>query len=66
MPWVVYFKEGEMMSKRYNVWITDEDGRRSLLTYRNRTAWTVRTAIKHAEDFVNVFGYRCSVVLEVE
>lgn len=54
------------MSKKYNVWITDMDGNRSLLTYRDRTAWTFRTALKHAEDFVEKFGYHCSVVLEAE
>ena len=54
------------MSKKYNVWVTDENGQRSLLTYRNRTAWTFRTAIKHAEDFVERYGCRYSVVLEVE
>jgi hypothetical protein len=54
------------MSNKYNVWITDQDGNRSLLTYRDRTAWTFRTAIKHAEDFVEKFGYLYSVVLEVD
>lgn len=54
------------MSKKYNVWITDQDGKRSMLSYRDRTAWTFRTAIKHAEEFVEKFGYCCAVVLEVE
>lgn len=54
------------MKTRYNVWITDQDGKRSMLSYRNRTAWTFRTAIKHAEDFVEKYGYRCSVVLEAD
>ena len=66
MSWIVQTYKGEMMSKKYNVWLTDEDGNRSMLTYRDRTAWTFRTAIKHAEDFVEKFGCRCSVVLEVE
>lgn len=54
------------MKTRYNVWITDQDGKRSMLSYRNRTAWAFRTAIKHAEDFVEKYGYRCSVVLEAD
>lgn len=54
------------MSKKYNVWLTDDDGERSLLVYCGRTEWTFRTAIKHAEGFVEKYGYIWSVVLEVE
>ena len=52
------------MSKRYNVWITDQDGKRSLLMYRDCTAWAFRTAIKHAEEFVILHGCLCTVVIE--
>ena len=53
------------MSKKYNVWIIDEEGKRSLLEYRNRTAWSFRTAMKHAEEFIELHGaWRTSVVPE--
>lgn len=54
------------MSTKYNVWITNQDGERSLLSYRNRTSWTFRTALKYAEEFVEIHDYLCSVVVEVE
>lgn len=52
------------MKKRYNVWITDQDGKRSLLSYRNRTSWTFKTAIKYAFEFVDLHECLCTVVVE--
>jgi hypothetical protein len=54
------------MSIKYNVWITNHDGERTLLSYRNRTSWTFRTAMKYADEFVEIHGCLCSVVAEVE
>lgn len=35
---------------KYNVAIKHTDGRVSYLSHRDRTAWTLRTARKHAKD----------------
>jgi predicted site-specific integrase-resolvase len=66
MSGFVCIKESEKMnkSKKYNVWITDHDGKRSMLTHRDKTAWTFRTAIKYAEEFVDLHGCLCTVVVE--
>jgi hypothetical protein len=55
-----------MMSQMYHVWITDTEGNRSLLEYRNRSAWTFKTAIKHAEEFIELHGAHCTTVSPVE
>ena len=44
------------MSTQYNVWITEKDGTRYMLSLRNRTAWSLRTAIKYAEEFIDIHG----------
>jgi hypothetical protein len=54
------------MSTMYHVWITDSEGNRSLLEYRNRIAWTFKTAIKHAEEFIELHGAQCTTVTPVE
>lgn len=55
-----------MKQQRYYVWITDSEGNRSMLEYRNRRSWTFKTAVRYAEEFIELHGAHCTTVTPVE
>lgn len=55
-----------MIQPRYYVWITDEDGNISMFEHRKRTSWTFKTAVRYAEEFIELHGAHCTHVIPVE
>lgn len=53
---------------KYNVVITRNDGRRGLLFHRNRVEWTLKTAKKHATEYIqrHANAMRADVIHEAD
>jgi hypothetical protein len=50
------------MRRRYFVRCILDDGRAAILSHRNRTEWTKKTAEKYADEYFNRHGCVCYVV----
>ncbi len=51
-----------LAARRYFVRVIFDNGDSAILSHRNRTEWTKRTANKHADDYFKRHGCVCYVV----